>query len=71
MTRQRHKGQGEFDPSQPLAGDHVVIEDLGTTARCLHCQQTLTVQPPAPVSVWVAAVEEFYKIHRHCPDLKG
>jgi hypothetical protein len=29
------------------------------------------VQPPAPVSVWVAAVEEFYKIHRHCPDLKG
>ena len=58
MTATRRAGR--------VSPHHVVCEDGGATAHCLHCDQKFSVRLPAPVSVWAAAMKEFCKIHRAC-----
>ena len=43
-------------------------EDNGATVHCLHCGQKYAMNLPCIVSVWVAAMKEFSKVHRNCRD---
>jgi hypothetical protein len=47
-------------------GDHVVCRDNGATALCLHCGKKFTLVLPCVLSVWVAAMREFCRVHRNC-----
>jgi hypothetical protein len=52
--------------------DHVVSEDNGATAHCLHCDAKFTLTLPCIVSVWAAAMKEFCRVHAQCtPKAKG
>lgn len=52
-------------------GDHVVCRNGGRTYECLNCGQKYDMNLPVLLSVYVAAMKEFAKIHRHCKPKGG
>ncbi len=46
--------------------EHVVAEEGGARIRCAHCGKVLRLALPMNFRVWVAAGEEFVKVHRWC-----
>ena len=50
---------------------HVVMQNNGRTALCLRCERSFTMSLPCPLSIWVAAMKEFCKLHAKCEGAKS
>lgn len=48
--------------------DWVVTCSHGSGAECLRCHGTVTLPLPMALSVWLAAVKAFLKLHRGCKE---
>lgn len=46
--------------------DHIVIETKNQAFTCLHCKAWYQPNLPAPLSMVVAMMESFVKIHKDC-----
>lgn len=44
----------------------VVSRENGSVVEGVRCQSTVNLPLPMPVTVWVAAVNAFLKLHRRC-----
>ncbi len=56
---------------QTMKTDHVIVRQSDMAAECLNCGQTLKMELPVDLMVYVKANKEFVKVHKHCKNQKG
>jgi len=72
VARRRKRGVGHDRDSQAggcvkrFPTDWIIISNRENAAKCLRCGAISPFGLPCSVSMWVAAMKEFVKIHKRC-----